>query len=141
MVNIEQDITAKCSSTLREFFETPQGKLLKLIGRSSVEWMGGAWNERLSEICMRAAEETHTAFDADEARVLTEMYERIRTKQHAPRTKEEIEAAKIFYPIHEPSSPFHPHPTSSRSHLGPSWQAGWKACTVAACAQSFYRAG
>ena len=59
--------------------------------------MGGAWNERLSEICMRAAEETHTTFDADEARVLTEMYERIRTKHHAPRTKEEIEAIMAFW--------------------------------------------
>ena len=84
-------------STLSEFFATPQGKLLKRIGRSSVEWMGGAWNERLSEICMRAAEETHTTFDADETRVLTEMYERIRTKDHAPRSKEEIEAIMAFW--------------------------------------------
>ena len=103
---IEQDITMKCSSTLCEFLESPQGKLLKLIGSSSVEWMGGVWNERLSEICMRIAEETHTTFDAEEERVLTEMYERIRTQHHTSRTKssdvrrrtkEEIEDIMAFW--------------------------------------------
>ena len=99
--HIDQDITAKCSRALREFNQSPQGKVVELIGRSSVEWMGGAWNDRLSEICMRAAEEAHTTFDADEERVLTELYERMTKKRMkhecVPRTKEEIETIVAFW--------------------------------------------
>ena len=99
--HIDQDITAKCSRALREFNQSPQGKVVELIGRSSVEWMGGAWNDRLSEICMRAIEEAHTTFDADEDRVLTELYKRItmiRTRNESRmRTKEEIDAIISFW--------------------------------------------
>ena len=60
--------------------------------------MNGAWNERLSEICMRAAEQTQTTFDPEEAKVLAEMYDRILTKNnHTPRTKEEIEGIMAFW--------------------------------------------
>ena len=55
----------------------PQGKVVELIGRSSVEWRGGMWNDRLSELCMRAVERANITFHADEDRVLTELYERI----------------------------------------------------------------
>ena len=55
----------------------PQGKVVELIGRSSVEWRGGAWNDRLNEICMRAVEEANITFDAAEVRVLTELQEHI----------------------------------------------------------------
>ena len=101
MADIDQGITANFSSKFREFVETPQGKLLQLIGRSSVEWMGGAWNENLSEICVRVAEETHTTFDVDEVNVLMEMYDRI-CKKHVrshvvERTKEDIERIIAFW--------------------------------------------
>ena len=99
--DIDQRITANFSKKFRQFIETPQGKLLKLIGRSAVEWMGGAWTENLSEICMRVAEETYTTFDADEVNVLKEMYERICTmhvRSHVvERTKEEIEQIIGFW--------------------------------------------
>ena len=63
-----------------------------------MHWMNGAWNERLSEICMRAAEQTQTTFDPEEAKVLAEMYDRILTKNnHTPRTKEEIEGITAFW--------------------------------------------
>ena len=99
--DIDQSITAECSRALREFNRSPQGKIVELIGRSSVEWMGGAWNHRLNEICVRVAEEAHTTFDAHEVRVLTELYERIRTRRTrhecALRSKEEIEAIVAFW--------------------------------------------
>ena len=50
---------------------------------------------------MRAVEQAHITFDADEDRVLTELYERItkhwRNHECAPRTKEEIEAIVAFW--------------------------------------------
>ena len=98
---IDQEITAKCCRALRDFTRSPQGKVVELIGRSSVEWRGGAWNDRLSELYMRAVEEANTTFDADEDRVLTELYERItRPRTHnepRTRTKEEIEAVVAFW--------------------------------------------
>ena len=94
---IDQEIIAKCSRALREFTRSPHGKVVELIGRSSVEWRGGAWNDRLSECCMRAIEEAHTTFDADEDRVLTELYERITKHRTKMRTKEEIEAIVAFW--------------------------------------------
>ena len=79
----------------------PQGKLVELIGRSSVEWRGGVWNDRLSELCMRAVEEANITFDADNDRVLTELYERITTfrtrNEVRTRTKEEIVAIVAFW--------------------------------------------
>ena len=43
----------------------PQGKVVELIARSSVEWRGGTWNARLSELCMRTVEEANISFNAD----------------------------------------------------------------------------
>ena len=79
----------------------PQGKVVELIGRSSVERRGGAWNARLNEICMRAVEEANITFDATEVRVLTELHQRItmvRTQYIAKtRTKEEINEILTFW--------------------------------------------
>ena len=36
----DKEITAKCSKTLLEFNKSPPGKIIELMGRSSVEWMG-----------------------------------------------------------------------------------------------------
>ena len=94
---IDQEIIAKCSKALREFTRSPHGKVVELIGRSSVEWRGGAWNDRLSECCMDAIEEAHITFDADEERVLTELYKRITKHRTKMRTKEEIEAIVAFW--------------------------------------------
>ena len=44
----------------------------ELIGRASVEWSSGS-----DALYMRAVEEANTTFDADEDRVLTELYKRI----------------------------------------------------------------
>ena len=66
-----------------------------------MEWRGGAWNHRLSEIFMRAVEESDTTFDADEDWVLKELYERITirrtTEAVATRTKEEVAALLAFW--------------------------------------------
>ena len=96
-MHIDWEIIDKCSRALSEFTESPQGKIVKLIGRSAVEWMGGKWNDRLNEICVRAAEEAHTSFDEHEERVLTELYERITKHWTKMRTKEEIEAIVAFW--------------------------------------------
>ena len=69
--------SGKGSGTYIRRSRSAQGKVVELIGRSSVERRGGAWNDRLSELCMRAVEEANTTFDADEDMVLTELYERI----------------------------------------------------------------
>ena len=42
---IDRDIIVKCYRALHEFNRTPQGKLIELIGRSAVEWIGGTWND------------------------------------------------------------------------------------------------
>ena len=74
---IDQEITIRCCRALHDFTRSPQGKVVELIGRSSVEWRGGVWNDRLSDLCMLAVEEGNITLDADEDRVLTELYERI----------------------------------------------------------------
>ena len=74
---IDSEIMAKCSRALQEFNQSPQGKLIALIGRSALQ--GCAWSDRLNEICVRVAEQTHTPFDEDEVGVLTELYGRITT--------------------------------------------------------------
>ena len=94
---IDEEITAKCSRALREFTRSPHGKVVELIGRSSVEWRGGAWNHRLSECCVDAIEEAHITFEADEERVLQELYERITKHWKKTRTKEEIKAIVAFW--------------------------------------------
>ena len=99
--NIDEIIVGNFSKKFREFVETPQGQLLKLIGRSSVEWMGSAWTEDLSEICMRVADETHTTFTSAEVKALAEMHCRICTKtvqsHHVDRTTEEIDDIIAFW--------------------------------------------
>ena len=74
---------------------------MELIGRSSVECRGVAWNNRLLELCMRAVAEANVTFDADEDSVLTELYKRItmiRTRNESRmRTKEEIDAIISFW--------------------------------------------
>ena len=66
-----------------------------------MEWRGVAWNNGLSELCMRAVEEASVTFDADEDSVLTELYKRItmiRTRNESRmRTKEEIDAIISFW--------------------------------------------
>ena len=98
---IDQDIIAKSSRALREFYRTPQGKLIELIGRSAVEWRGGAWNDRLSKICFCAGEEACGDFLEDETRVLTELYERMTTQRKKDictrRAREEVEAIVAFW--------------------------------------------
>jgi len=99
---IDQIITAKCSRALADFNRSPQGKLIELVGRSAVEWRGGAWNDRLSKICFHVGEEAHTAiFLEDETSVLTELHQRItilRTENTCrERTKEEVEEIVAFW--------------------------------------------
>ena len=91
----------KCGRALRDFTRSPQGKVVELIGRSSVEWRDGAWSDRLSELCMRAAEETNTIFDTNEEGVLNQLYERItmirKQNESRMRTKEEIDEIVAFW--------------------------------------------
>ena len=93
---IDFQVTGKCSMALREFTQSPRGKLVELIARSSVEWSGGAWSDRLSECCMLTVE-AHTTFDPDEDEVLTELYQRITMDRTKMRTKEEVEAIVAFW--------------------------------------------
>ena len=89
------------TTTFSDLDRSPQGKLVKLIGRSSVEWRGVTWNNQLNELCMRAVEEANVTFDAAEDSVLTEMYTRITmirtSNEMGMRTKEEIEAIISFW--------------------------------------------
>ena len=68
-----------------------------LLGRSAVAWRGGTWNDRLSDICMRAAEAAHITFEEPETRVLTELLERMTTHRRKHRTKESLEAIVDFW--------------------------------------------
>ena len=74
---------------------------MELIGRSSVECKGVAWNNRLRELCMFAVEEANVTFEANDDNVLTELYKRltmIRTrKESRQRTEEEINAVVAFW--------------------------------------------
>ena len=92
---------SEVSTTFSDLDRSPQGKIIKLIGRSSVEWRGVTWNNQLSELCMRAIEEANVTFDADDDSVLTELHTRMTTfrtrKQWRMRTKEEIDAIIAFW--------------------------------------------
>ena len=74
---------------------------MELIGRSSVECKGVAWNNRLRELCMFAVEEANVTFEANDDNVLTELYKRltmIRTRNESrQRTEEEINAVVAFW--------------------------------------------
>ena len=100
-IDVDKEIYAKCSRALRQFYSTPHCKLIELIGRSAVEWNGGVWNSRMTEICFRAADEAFTECDEEETKVMTELYERItirRTREAvATRTKEEVAALLAFW--------------------------------------------
>ena len=98
---IDQQITSKCRTALHDLLRSPQGKVMELIGRSSVECKGVAWNNRLRELCMFAVEEANVTFEANDDNVLTELYKRltmIRTRNESrQRTEEEINAVVAFW--------------------------------------------
>ena len=96
---IDSEILSNCSTALQVLNQSPQGKLIALIGRSALQ--GCVWSDRLNEICVRAAEQTHTTFDEDEVGVLTELYGRITTlwtkTSYIQRTTEEIQDIVRFW--------------------------------------------
>ena len=93
---IDQEIISSRQSVLHEFTRSPRGLILQLIGRSCVEWAGGAWNKRLDALCLRVTQRSNITFTEDEDRVLAELNERIcmiRDRDEArKRTREEIDA-------------------------------------------------
>ena len=99
--HIDNEITNKCFKALREFIGSTQGRIVQLIGSSSVNWWGGAWNDSLSELCMRAVEEANITFDSEEDKVLSDLYERITTlrtrNETRTRTTKEIEDIVAFW--------------------------------------------
>ena len=95
--NVDKAIRVTCYRALQQFRLTPQCKLNKLIGHSAVEWKGGVWNIRMTEICFRVAHEAFAECAEEETKVMTELYERITTyrtrKDVRTRTQKEVLAA------------------------------------------------
>ena len=98
---LDEEIISRRESALHKFTQSPQGKILQLIGRSCVEWRGCTWNARLDELCMNVVQRNETAFTDDEDRVLDQLHERItieRTTNDArTRTETEIDAIIVFW--------------------------------------------
>ena len=76
---LDRKIISKRESALHEFTQSPQGKILQLIGRSCVERGGCTWNPRLDELCMDVVRQNEIAFTDGEDKVLEELHERITT--------------------------------------------------------------
>ena len=98
---LDEEIISWRESALHEFTQSPQGKILQLIGRSCVEWRGCTWNERLDELCMCVVRRNETTFTEDEEKTLEDLHQRITTilteSDKRTRNREEINEVIAFW--------------------------------------------
>ena len=98
---LDEEIISRRESALHKFTQSPQGKILQLIGRSCVEWRGCMWNERLDELCMCVVRRNETTFTEDEEQTLEDLHQRITTilteSDKRTRNREEINEVIAFW--------------------------------------------
>ena len=86
---LDADLADKWSSALFEFYASPQHELIKLIGAYAC---GGVWDNRMSEMYVRAESFANAYLHSEEIAVIVEVYERITIEvnkdYHRTRTQE-----------------------------------------------------